>query len=554
MAAVLGLVASVADADTPVVESPLRVVEGGIEGVTTALELDVEGYAALRDMSEALLADFVLAPGLVKDLDVRRFDVFGPDAQVVLGTALGDVPTERPDVVLLRGRVAGEPDSSVYLGLSPYGVNGRISTADGDYIVSSGPYGGDQPIVVYRMDTLPEGAINWKNFVCGAEDIAQPMSLVPRPHGGHASRGSLPCRTAQIAIETDWQYVNRLYGGNTAAASAYATTLFGAVSEIYVNELNTSLQITYLRVWSSNNDPYPDSSSVDTRLEQFRNHWQANMGSVHRDAAHMLTGRSSGSGGVAWVGALCGSYGYAVSGHLDGYFPYPLQDDHPQNWDLVVVAHELGHNFGAPHTHSMNPPVDRCGSGVCADRHLGTIMSYCHTCTGGMTNIELTLHPRVINEQILPFLNFAGCVAVSQGPDITQNPEFVEVCAGEPATLTVGVIGAPPLSFQWRKGGVNIPGATGQTYSIASATAGDVGIYDVVVSNSCGTTTSGQGYILVTTCAADMNGDCTLDVTDFSLFRTLYLQGAPEADFNGDGRLTVDDFSAFRAAYLTGCQ
>lgn len=54
-------------------------------------------------------------------------------------------------------------------------------------------------------------------------------------------------------------------------------------------------------------------------------------------------------------------------------------------------------------------------------------------------------------------------------------------------------------------------------------------------------------------CAADMNGDGTLSVADFTAYRAAYLAGDAAADFNGDGELTVADFTAFRSAYLAGC-
>jgi hypothetical protein len=43
-----------------------------------------------------------------------------------------------------------------------------------------------------------------------------------------------------------------------------------------------------------------------------------------------------------------------------------------------------------------------------------------------------------------------------------------------------------PLNFQWRKNGVNIPGATARTLRFTNATVADAGSYDVIVSNACG--------------------------------------------------------------------
>ncbi|MEX0878245.1 MAG: FG-GAP-like repeat-containing protein [Thermoanaerobaculia bacterium] len=69
-------------------------------------------------------------------------------------------------------------------------------------------------------------------------------------------------------------------------------------------------------------------------------------------------------------------------------------------------------------------------------------------------------------------------------------------CAGSAGTLTAHASGFGPLSFQWRKDGVdladggNISGATTATLTIDPATAADEGSYDVVVTDSCTTVTS----------------------------------------------------------------
>ncbi len=42
------------------------------------------------------------------------------------------------------------------------------------------------------------------------------------------------------------------------------------------------------------------------------------------------------------------------------------------------------------------------------------------------------------------------------------------------------------LSYQWRKNGVNIPGATGANYTINNVTTSDAGSYDLIVSSACG--------------------------------------------------------------------
>ncbi|MFG0285298.1 MAG: FG-GAP-like repeat-containing protein [Phycisphaerales bacterium JB039] len=54
-------------------------------------------------------------------------------------------------------------------------------------------------------------------------------------------------------------------------------------------------------------------------------------------------------------------------------------------------------------------------------------------------------------------------------------------------------------------------------------------------------------------CAADINGDGAVDVSDFMEFQVAFAAGAPEADLDGDGRLTVLDFLELLNRFQFGC-
>jgi len=67
---------------------------------------------------------------------------------------------------------------------------------------------------------------------------------------------------------------------------------------------------------------------------------------------------------------------------------------------------------------------------------------------------------------------------------ILSQPQALEVTEGEQATFSVTVEGGGELSYQWRKDGVEINGATASSIVLDSAELSDVGLYDVVISNS----------------------------------------------------------------------
>ncbi len=71
------------------------------------------------------------------------------------------------------------------------------------------------------------------------------------------------------------------------------------------------------------------------------------------------------------------------------------------------------------------------------------------------------------------------------------------VTVGTSVTLYATADGSPAPTFQWRKNGVPIAGATGQTYVIATATLGDSGNYSVVATNLLGSATSPEEVLTV---------------------------------------------------------
>ncbi len=90
---------------------------------------------------------------------------------------------------------------------------------------------------------------------------------------------------------------------------------------------------------------------------------------------------------------------------------------------------------------------------------------------------------------------------ISYGPPAVYENSSVSpgtnVYAGSALTFDVRSAGALPLSYQWRKGGINIDGATSRTYLIASSLTDDSGSYDVVITNGEGSATSGPISVTV---------------------------------------------------------
>ncbi len=87
-------------------------------------------------------------------------------------------------------------------------------------------------------------------------------------------------------------------------------------------------------------------------------------------------------------------------------------------------------------------------------------------------------------------------------PTITQQPANLSVTAGQGASFTVAATGTAPLSYQWQRGSVDIPGATGTTYTLAATVVGDSGAtFRAVVTNLAGSATSNAATLTVATAA-----------------------------------------------------
>ena len=69
--------------------------------------------------------------------------------------------------------------------------------------------------------------------------------------------------------------------------------------------------------------------------------------------------------------------------------------------------------------------------------------------------------------------------------DITEQPQATTAAVGDDVELTVAADAkTTPLSYQWKKDGGNIPGATTDTLQLTAVTADDAGIYTCTISNS----------------------------------------------------------------------
>jgi hypothetical protein len=93
---------------------------------------------------------------------------------------------------------------------------------------------------------------------------------------------------------------------------------------------------------------------------------------------------------------------------------------------------------------------------------------------------------------------FSPAIQVRTPPVIETQPVSTNATDGSTVTLCAGASGTPPIFYQWRLNGFNIPGATNPCYTIPSASIGDGGTYSVIIANTLGAFASTTASLLLT--------------------------------------------------------
>ncbi len=220
----------------------------------------------------------------------------------------------------------------------------------------------------------------------------------------------LACRTQefnkdmfrlQLAVDTDYELFALF--DDMEFAAAYVTLLYGVVNEIYMRDLNTRIELTYVRLWDTPVDLFNEPDP----FVPFVSYWSSQMSHVQRDSVQLLTGRwDVPFTGKAYMESLCNNNrSCSVVGGIGGFQRQAEEfvlDDH----DIVLAAHELAHVCGARHTHDYG--LDDCAPSPGVESR-GTIMSYCSSHNGGYANIDLRFH-RVIQNVVKNYIAQAACV------------------------------------------------------------------------------------------------------------------------------------------------
>lgn len=440
--------------------TPARAAALRRPGVSAAfVGVDRAAIAAFRAAGGGRLT-VPLPGGRSVDVQLHRFDVFAPGARLI---ATGDRGVQTPlhfDLTTFQGSVPGEAGSWAVLSMSGDQVLGTIQHAGARFAIAPATDVGGDHVVTDEATLEPHAP-----FECGADALPEVANPIPAPGAPHAPRveelqstQSATRLVCNLAVDTDYELYSVKFGGNLINCQNYIATLIATVSVIYERDINTTVQLGYLNVWTTSADPY-NASDCSTTLNEVTSYWPANApytlppASLRTIGCH-LSGKALGCG-IAYIDALCSnSFGYCVC-PIDAAYSYPTNTT---TWDVNVVAHEMGHNFGSWHTHSCkwalsgyiaSGTLDSCYApeGTCAHYtnhappNKGTIMSYCHLLGQISSTIRLDFHPVCI--QLMRPTAEASCMAAAsiQPPvALTATPNATGVQLSWTASAAPGVL------------------------------------------------------------------------------------------------------------------
>ena len=264
-----------------------------------------------------------------------------------------------------RGQLVDQEDSWLRLSQIAGKWSGIVSLAGENYIIQDlvdTTDGGLQPLGRQKagartLSAKPVEALDSAATQCGiSTDTAlqkshSALSAPQPPAVQQASYGSMcattvdgVCMFAEVEFVFDQEF-QRLIGD---AAKSTAAAIVNMAEGFYVNDLKVGFDAVTMQFLSV--DLFSATTNAHTLLADIRDKKRSGQISFvkNRQALlHLVTGRSFGSStaGIAYTGVLC-------NGNGNGVGTSQLLNRHGADkaaLTALVVAHEIGHNFGANH-------------------------------------------------------------------------------------------------------------------------------------------------------------------------------------------------------------
>jgi hypothetical protein len=283
-----------------------------------------------------------------------------------------------------------------------------------------------------------------QDFKCQVDEIEQEAEVLPQNQVLNRAPSSVNC------IRVFYEITNDIYVANSESVNDtlnWLTSVHNIVATLY-SDASIPTTLSDVLIWQEE-DPYT-GDNLD-KLEFFR----ANRLAFDGDIGHLLD--LPVAGGVAYLNSLCQNFRQAFSGVSMSFQQLPTY-----SWTVNVIAHEMGHSLGSPHTHACfwnddDTAIDSCGpnngfSEGCDDGEIpengGTIMSYCHLDETGI-NLANGFHPQVaayMNSNI----DTKSCLGADCIVSCVQTIAAVSINQTDANTLSVNIDDVVANSWDYR--------------------------------------------------------------------------------------------------------
>ncbi|MFZ4928858.1 reprolysin-like metallopeptidase [Chryseobacterium sp. Mn2064] len=280
-----------------------------------------------------------------------------------------------PELVTFTGQGIDDKYATVKLDFTELGFHAQIQSAvTGDLYIDPYAKGDIDNYVVYRKEDL----INNKITSCGLGNTL-PTEAKAAQKSVTASIGN-QIRIFRLAVACTGEYAVAATGSSSPTVaqtlSAIVTTV-NRVNGIYEKELAVRLVLianeNSIIFTNASTDPFSGNNNSDVLIDESQSEINTRIGAANYDVGHTF---STGGGGLADIGGICINKRKAsgITGSSN-----PVGDP----YDVDYVAHELGHQFGGPHT--FNATTGDCNGNREADNAVEpgsgiTIMGYAGIC------------------------------------------------------------------------------------------------------------------------------------------------------------------------------
>jgi Metallo-peptidase family M12/Domain of unknown function DUF11 len=350
------------------------------------------------------------------------------------------IPAGRSDIEALRGQLEGQPGSWVRMTHTRTGWHGMIS--DGQELYAIEPAAEVARAVVQPLiGTSASTAVMYrlKDALLPVEPaFCEILNVDGTPYTGGDGLSSSSAAATQGRMTAQLLFNSIVRDAVTPPAAPDLELTVGVVADyefyqeyssdpagtiisrmdivdgIWSSQVGVKISLAPLTVLTTAQDPFTTTVPADL-LSQVRKYRSSHSAQAQTGVTHLMTGRNldGNTVGISYMGSVCDSqYADSLS-----------EGNHSTLMSALIVAHELGHNFNAPHDGE---------AGACATTPQTFLMAPQINFNDQLSSCSL--------EQINARIKTAQCLVPYEAPDVTVELPVTSIGALANSTFTLSFV------------------------------------------------------------------------------------------------------------------